>query len=43
MKVPLIHCVWVAVDWLLIVVAVFVLNAPETVLVAVPQVPVTTQ
>ena len=43
LKVPLIHCVCVAGNWLLIAVAAFVINAPETAVVAVPQVPVTTQ
>ena len=43
LKVPFIHCVCAAVDWLLMTVTSFVIKAPEIVLVAVPQVPVTTQ
>ena len=42
-KVPLTHCVCVAVDWLEIDVAAFVTKAPETLLVAVLQLLVTTQ
>ena len=43
-NVPLIHCVCVPVDWLLIAVAGFTINAPDIVLVCVvPQSPLTSQ
>ena len=42
-KVPFKHFVWAAVDWLLMFVKAFVMNAPEASLLTAAHVLVTTQ